>query len=213
MNLSKKSIEITISRNLNTRVNLETLLIAKSEDLKYCYIETHPDWQYYFFEWQPHKRIVLNKNSHVELLKIEQGYLKNNFCLVERNKKTNVYVLHEDGILTFPELKANIQTKDLDLFFDNEILERLTAKILTKFNLNHSMQNYELFCENLPKNCLGDNNFVENVKKKLLQMPIEVINVHDMKMVNCEYCKNKALNYFEKETRPFLKKSEEMIKS
>lgn len=197
-NLSERVINIFVGDQSYKKVDFETATKEKWEGCPIVSIESEPHWQYFALHLPNQKSVFCDRYSKVQLRKIEHGYFKDCFCVIENGKTTTVSVLHKYGILIYPEFKKGFSLEKIDELFGDRNIETMVALLLNKYDVSKTRQTYESFCENLPASCWGNEKFKENVLEIYQRLgEVDLENVADENAINKDYCKNKSLNYFE----------------
>ena len=93
----------------------------------------------------------------------------------------------------------------LDALVDDEILVYQVAEELATVSIDrlkkNTVQGYEIFCSDLPKNCLKNYEFRKKVMRQLNREKLKVLDTKDSKMFDEKYCKRVAEQYFERLTQ------------
>lgn len=198
VNLSEKFVNIFVGNQSYQRVELEAVTKEKWEGNPIVSIECEPHWQYFALHLPNQKSVFCDRYSKVQLRKIEKGYFKNCFCVIEKGKSTTISILHKNGILIYPEFKKSFSLEKIDELFGDKNIETMVALLLNRFDVSRTYQTYQSFCENLPVSCWGNGDFKENVLEIYQRLgDVDLENVADENAINKEYCKNKSLKYFE----------------
>lgn len=198
VNLSERFIDIFVGDESHKRMDLEEFTKEKWEGCPILSIECEQHWQYFALHLPNQKSVFCDRYSKVQLRKIEKGYFKNCFCVIEKGKATTISILHKNGILIYPEFKKSFSLEKIDELFGDKNIETMVALLLNRFDVSRTYQTYQSFCENLPVSCWGNGDFKENVLEIYQRLgDVDLENVADENAINKEYCKNKSLKYFE----------------
>lgn len=160
------------------------------------------DWGYFILDIDSKNELALSNSSFCEIRKIENGLFKDNYAIIEKSEKEqNLYVAHKNGFLKLAEMKVDATLSEIDKTLSDDSIQKITAKTLHEIDLSKRYQNYELFCQKMPKNCLKDENFRNDVLKKFDSIDgMNIVDVVDKSLINVEKCVEKARNYFVKLT-------------
>lgn len=183
---------------LKMQVLVDFLKKNNWKDFPIKYIREKYDWDYFILEISSKNELALSNSASCEIRKIEKGLFKDNYAIIEKiGKEQNLYIAHKNGFLKLAEKKLDATLSDVDKTLSNNSIQKITAKKLHEIDLSKRYQNYELFCEKLPKNCLKDEKFKNEVLKEFDSIDgMNVVNVVDKSLVNVEKCVEKARRYF-----------------
>lgn len=195
-NLSENYLQLDIDNGLNERIPFEKALGVKVKNFPNCYVVSQPNWEYIYLEFKNENRIYISKNSDVRLYAIENGYFEGNFCLVENKNGTKLSVIHRNGVLRYPQFSKKLDIESVDDLLDNREIEMTVSTLLNTYDVTKSMQGYEHFCASMPKECIENNEFVDNVLLYFKRQKMEFKNVMDENAINKNYCKDQAEKYF-----------------
>ena len=141
-NLSDRVVEIVVEGKSKKRVPFEKFMKEKFEGCPIVCLETNPNWQYFILHLPNHKQVACDIKSQVQMRKIVHGYFKGCYCVVERGRETYVSVIHNGGVLRYPELKKDFSYEQIDSLFDDENIEKFTAVLLNKYDVSKKNQHY-----------------------------------------------------------------------
>ena len=188
VNLSERYVDILVGNQSHKRVGLEAVTNEKWEGCPIVSVECEPHWQYFMLNLPNHNEVVCDRFSKVQLRKIEHGYFQNCFCVIEKGRQTIISIIHDGGVLRYPEFKKDFSLDQIDSLLDDKNVEMMTALMLNRFDVSKSYQSYQTFCENLPASCWKDGNFEENVLEMYQRLgDVELENVADDNSVNKLY--------------------------
>ncbi len=201
-NLSEEFIELKDLFSHKNELSFDE--ISKDEFWNECKgwrFYRHVNWKYFQVIPNAKEKLIVGSGEGCQLRKIMNGYLKGCFVVIEQELSSQgsvkLSVFGDNGILKFPEFKKHLTIEQIDSVLDDKNIEMMTAVILNKFDPCKKIQDYELFCDRLPSNCLRSGVFKGRVAlnfNALGKMDIE--NVEDVRAINLDYCKNKTIGYF-----------------
>lgn len=200
--LSSEKVNLVKDINKTRTLILSDFLSQENWDnFPIKYIKENCDWQYFILGINTRNEIAISNSSRCEIRKIENGMFKNCYAVIEKSehlgKECSVFIAHGEGFLKLPKIKGDVTTSEIDNILNDKNMQIITAKILHKIDLSKRFQNYELFCEKMPKSCLSNSDFKNGVLKEFDNMgEMEVADVVDTSLVNLDRCAAKARSYF-----------------
>ncbi|MBE7076032.1 MAG: hypothetical protein E7375_03080 [Clostridiales bacterium] len=197
MFLDKRSIRVDNKIGLETKVDFGKYAQELGwTDAPRLIATTDSGMTYYAFELPNHNRIAVRKGVRCEIRRINKGYLKDCYCLIEDDGKTlEVNTITDNGILTF-QAPSCWHYEEMNDIFSDVSLQLMTVDKLTEFDVTRSVQKYESFCERLPNSCFRDPYFVAIVKRALVSERMRFSNVVNTKYINSKECATTAKDYF-----------------
>ena len=144
-------------------------------------------------------RVNCSKSNHCEIRKVTAGIFKGQYALIEDDgEKFNVYLLHGKGAIQLAK-SQRLTSEEMQSLFDKENFAKYTAKKLNQFDLEKSVQDYQLFCQKLP-DCVFNpkHNFENTVLKHFFANDIKFAQSKYLQLIRKSECKRMILDYFTK---------------
>lgn len=149
--------------------------------------------------------IAISKNSDCQIRRVEDGFLKGCFVLVNKEKshgaETEVYLVGDRGAmrLNLVLAKGEDLISVVDWALEKENFERVVAKEINKFSLRKgAYRAYQRVCDRLPSKCWKDKTFAANVMNEFYKCGfVDIEEDVDFKYVDFTACKQEAGEYFE----------------
>lgn len=202
MQLGNEKLNLVKDLNKTRSVVLSDFLSQNNWcDFPIKYVKENCDCEYFVLGINTRNEIAISNSSKCEIVRINNGMLKNCYAVIEKSehlgKECYIYIAHKDGFLKLPKIKGDVTLSIIDNILSDKNMQKITAKVLHKIDLSKKFQNYEFFCEKMPKSCLSNPSFKNGVLQEFDNMgEMEVVNVVDVSLVNLDKCATKARDYF-----------------
>jgi len=141
--------------------------------------------------------LSIDEKSFCEIRKINSGYLKGHYCLIEFvNGAYSMSVNGDGGVLKFPEIRGG-SIEQIDQQLSAESILDVAINKLMVYDIRASRQPYRTFVDYLPKECFADRRFVNAILREIDENrdKVDFVGVADREDINVDHCVAKTINY------------------
>ena len=211
--LSEKKINVEKRFGTNNIIDLTKDVEALGWENFPCARATSPvGSRYYRFDLYAGKIVTFDKANAGEISRIEDGYFAGRYAFIEHERTgVNVTIVSDREMLRLPSTKVS-NLVELDEMFSNENVQEVCIDLLHKFDLTRTVQEYQIFCDKLPKKCFEDGQFVNAVLNSLNdEDSIRIVQPIDRRFINLTECANETQTYFSKLVTKNRAKEKELV--
>ena len=198
--LSKDCIELNGKTKYNHFFDCSELIKENHwQDCPITTLRSKTDSEHYYIKTKSGKIIPVDKSSQCLIYKILHGHFSDSYLLVESNyglRETSLYILNHDKTLNFATIKQILTIEEIENILTNKTIAKRVANIIKTFDVSRSRQTCESFCENLPIECLKNDNFLREVSEELNQTQIKILGAANLKFIDIDACFSYNLNIF-----------------
>lgn len=201
--LSEESIQLDsiVLPNSTYSINRETNELNWT-DCPVKSVVNRIDTRHYSVAMSSKMFIPVDLKANCELRKIENGYFKDCYVIVERSnssKFTTIYVVSENKILRYVNSDKVLSDEQINTLFSNEAIAKVTASVLKEFDVTKPRQACQSYCENLPTQCYFNKNFLKDVVGAVSSTPLKIIGTYNPEIIKVNVCVSMNMSVFKQQ--------------